>query len=190
MFGQLLDTACFSMMYLLKSTHHLDMFKKRIESMFTIIDVRKDGHCGFASVVSCLKNINTCNDNMTHVDLRREISKLLVQGTENVSLFKASFPRFCDIDSGHISQTSSVDFITYSLKERIFNAAYFKNKYFSKNNAYTSKTYWCDSQHYFVLLAIMFKNLWFYCHSEITKDLFVYKYEKGQKKGIIKNTHI
>ena len=124
------------------------------------------------------------------MDLRREMSKLLVQGTESVSLFLASFPTFCDIDSSHISQGSPVDFTIYSIKERIFNAAYFKNKYFSKNNAYTSKTYWCDSQYYFVLLASMFKNLWFYCYSEITKDLFVYKYEKGRKKGIIKNRHI
>ena len=75
------------------------------------------------------------------MDLRREISKLLVQGTESVSLFKVSFSVFCDIDSEHISQTSSVDFIIYSIMERIFNVACFNNEYFSKNNAYTSKIY-------------------------------------------------
>ena len=81
------------------------MFKERIEYMFTITDVKKDGHCEFASVVSYLNNLNTCNDNMTHRNLRREMSKLLVQGTKSIPLFKALFPAFCDIDSGHISQT-------------------------------------------------------------------------------------
>ena len=188
--GQLLDATSYSTKHLLKTTHHLDMFNKRIESMFTISDVRKDGHCGFASVVLCLKNLNACNDNMDQMNLRREMSKLLVQSTESVSLFKASFPSLCDIDSGRISQTSSVDFTIYALKERIFNAAYFNNEYFSKKNSYTSKKYWFDSQYYFVLLAIMFKDLWFYCYSEVTKDLFVYKYDKGQRKVIVKNTHI
>ena len=189
MVGQLLDATCFSMKHWLKTTYHLDMFKKRIESMFTISDVRKDDHCGFASVVLCLKNLNACNDNMTQMDLRREMRKLWVQSTESVSLFKVSFPSFCDIDSGHISQTSSVDFTIYLIKERIFNAAYFNNEYFSKKNAYTSKTYWFDSKYYFVLLAIMFKNLLFYCYSEVTKDLFVYKYDKGKRKWLLK-THI
>ena len=81
------------MKYLLKSTY-LDMFKKRIESMFTITDVKKHGDCGFVSVVSCLKYFNACNNNMTKVNLRREMSKLLVQGIENVSLFETSFPAF------------------------------------------------------------------------------------------------
>ena len=76
--GQLLDATCFSMKYLLKSTYQLDMFKERIEYMFTITDVKKDGHCGFASVVSYLNNLNAFNDNMTHRNLRREMSKLLV----------------------------------------------------------------------------------------------------------------
>merc|ERR1712238_138059 len=64
------------------------------------------------------------------------------------------------------------------------------NEYFSKKNSYTSKKYWFDSQYYFVLLAIMFKDLWFYCYSEVTKDLFVFKYDKGQRKAIVKNTRI
>jgi len=188
--GQLLDATCFSTKHLLKTTDHLYMFNKRIESMFTITDVRQDGHCGFASVVLCLKNLNACNENMDQMNLRREMSKILVQSTESVSLFKASFPSLWDIDSQRMSQTSSVDFTIYSLKERIFDTAYFNNEYFSKKNSYTSKKYWFDSQYYFVLLAIMFKDLWFYCYSEVTKDLFVYKYDKGQRKVIVKNTHI
>ena len=68
MVGQLLDAACFSMKYLLKSTYHLDMFKKRIESILTITDVKNDDYCGFALVVSYLKNLNACNDTITHMN--------------------------------------------------------------------------------------------------------------------------
>ena len=53
--GQLIDATCSSMKYLLKSTYHSDIFKKRIESMFTVTDVNSDGHCGFSSIVLCLK---------------------------------------------------------------------------------------------------------------------------------------
>ena len=84
----MLGTTYVSIKYFLKSTYHLDMLKKRIESMFTIIHVKKDGHCGFTIDVSCLKNHNAYNDNMTHMNLRIEISNLLVQGKENVSLLK------------------------------------------------------------------------------------------------------
>ena len=52
---QLLDATCFSVKYSLKFTYHLDMFKKRIESKFNITDVKKDGKCWFASVMSGLK---------------------------------------------------------------------------------------------------------------------------------------
>ena len=151
------------MKYLLKYIYHLDMFKKCIESMFTVTGVKKRWSLWVCIGCVMFTNLNSCNDKMTHFNLRRELNKLLAQGTGSVSPFKESFPAFCDINSGQISHKSSVNFTTYSLMERIFTAASFNNELLSKKNAYTSKIYWFDSQYYFVLLAIIFKNLCFYC---------------------------
>ena len=126
--GQLLDATCFSMKYLLKSTYHSDIFRKRIESMFTVTDVNSDGHCGFSSIVLCLKHFNICNDNLTHMNLRKEMSKIIKEGSESYLLLQASFEAFSDINVLRISQTASVRYIIYTLMERIFKKEYFEKK--------------------------------------------------------------
>ena len=57
-------------------------------------------------------------------------------------------------------------------------------------NGYLAKDYWFDSQYHFVILAIMYKSLWFYCYSEDTKDIFVYKFDEIQGKVIATKTNI
>ena len=59
-----------------------------------------------------------------------------------------------------------------------------------KNNTFTARIYWFDIQNYFVFLVITFKDLWFYSYYEVTKNLFVYKYDEGQQKVIFENTYI
>ena len=66
-----------------------------------------------------LKNLNVCNDNLTHMNLRKEMSKIIMQGTESYLLFKASFEAFSDINDDRMSQTASVNLRIYTLMEGI-----------------------------------------------------------------------
>ena len=70
------------------------------------------------------KNLNVCNDNLTHMNLRKEMSKIIIQGTESYLLFKASFEAFFDIIDDRMSQTAPVQYRIYTLMERIFKKEY------------------------------------------------------------------
>ena len=68
---------------------------------------------------------------------------------------------------------------------------FFTNEYFiNRKNEYLAKDIWFDSQYHFVLLAIMYKNLWFYCYSEDIKDIFVCKFDEIQLKVVAKKINI
>ena len=52
--------------------------------MFTVTNLNNDGHCGFSSIMVCFKNINVCNDNMTHMNIRKDMGKFLMEETDFV----------------------------------------------------------------------------------------------------------
>ena len=80
-----------------------------------------------------------------------------------------------------------MNFKKYTLTERIVKNKYFINK---RKNGYLGKDNWFDSQYHFILLVIMNKNLWFYCYSDDTKDIFVHKFDEIQRKVVTKKSHI
>ena len=139
--------------------------------------------------VNCVlfKNLNTCNDNMTNMDWRREMNKLLAQGIYIVLLFKASFQDFCDIDRVRISQISKVDNIIYTLKNWFFNKGHFNNQYFTKYSEHilVRKSIvfgiTCNHVQKLMLLLLFWTYQGFVC---------VCKYDESQKKVIVKNRYI
>ena len=69
------------------------MFKKLLESMFTVTDIKKMVIVGCISCVM-IKNINACNGNMTQTDLQIEMRKLLVQGKKMYYFLKHHLKHF------------------------------------------------------------------------------------------------
>ena len=56
--------------------------------------------------------------------------------------------------------------------------------------ALTLKKNGFDVTYSLTLLSLMYKEIWFYCHSEKKSDLNIYKFDHETKKSIITRSHI